>query len=238
MARPLWVPAILCLPTRLVRVENPKGRVTTVENAPIDPETWQVAQSGGKDRVITALDHGMKIDFTGASSRNPYIKISKAVQMWGIPDTLRLRLVPGDMQIKLVKMLVETAYGERVTVEYPVETSEGEITIDAPVSDVCDAADLGNFPLHLVYYYITYNAVTTGGQYSLGIPGMELVYDSMPADEVLVGDVNGDGEISIADVNVIIQAILTDVFLPAADVNHDNEITVADINTVIRIILA
>ena len=222
----------------LVRVENPKGRVTTVENAPIDPETWQVAQSGGKDRVITALDHGMKIDFTGASSRNPYIKISKAVQMWGIPDTLRLRLVPGDMQIKLVKMLVETAYGERVTVEYPVETSEGEITIDAPVSDVCDAADLGNFPLHLVYYYITYNAVTTGGQYSLGIPGMELVYDSMPADEVLVGDVNGDGEISIADVNVIIQAILTDVFLPAADVNHDNEITVADINAVIRIILA
>ena len=222
----------------LVRVENPKGRVTTVENAPIDPETWQVAQSGGKDRVITALDHGMKIDFTGASSRNPYIKISKAVQMWGIPDTLRLRLVPGDMQIKLVKMLVETAYGERVTVEYPVETSEGEITIDAPVSDVCDAADLGNFPLHLVYYYITYNAVTTGGQYSLGIPGMELVYDRMPADEVLVGDVNGDGEISIADVNVIIQAILTDVFLPAADVNHDNEITVADINTVIRIILA
>ena len=222
----------------LVRVENPKGRVTTVENAPIDPETWQVAQSGGKDRVITALDHGMKIDFTGASSRNPYIKISKAVQMWGIPDTLRLRLVPGDMQIKLVKMLVETAYGERVTVEYPVETSEGEITIDAPVSDVCDGADLGNFPLHLVYYYITYNAVTTGGQYSLGVPGMELVYDSMPADEVLVGDVNGDGEISIADVNVIIQAILTDVFLPAADVNHDNEITVADINAVIRIILA
>ena len=222
----------------LVRVENPKGRVTTVENAPIDPETWQVAQSGGKDRVITALDHGMKIDFTGASSRNPYIKISKAVQMWGIPDTLRLRLVPGDLQIKLVKMLVETAYGERVTVEYPVETSEGEITIDAPVSDVCDAADLGNFPLHLVYYYITYNVVTTGGQYSLGIPGMELVYDSMPADEALVGDVNGDGEISIADVNVIIQAILTDVFLPAADVNHDNEITVADINTVIRIILA
>ena len=122
--------------------------------------------------------------------------------------------------------------------EYPVETSEGEITIDAPVSDVCDAADLGNFPLHLVYYYITYNAVTTGGQYSLGIPGMELVYDRMPADEVLVGDVNGDGEISIADVNVIIQAILTDVFLPAADVNHDSEITVADINAVIRIILS
>ena len=26
----------------LVRVENPKGRVTTIENAPIDPDTWTV----------------------------------------------------------------------------------------------------------------------------------------------------------------------------------------------------
>jgi len=222
----------------LVRVENPKGRVTTVENAPIDPETWQVSQSGGKDRVITPLDHGMKIDFTGASSRNPYIKITKHVQMWGIPDTLRLRLVPGDLQLKLVKMLVETAYGERVTVEYPVEATEGEIAINAPVSDVCDVADLGNFPLHLVYYYVTYNSVTTGEQYSLGIPGMELVYSSMPQDQPLAGDVNNDGEISIADVNVIIQLILSNGFTSAADVNNDGEITVADANAVIRIILS
>ena len=221
----------------LVRVENPKRRVATVENAPIDPDTWQVTQSGGKDRVITALDNGMQIDFTGASSRNPYIKITKSVQMWGIPDTLRMRLVPGDIQVKLVKMLVETAYGERVTVEYPVESSDGEITVDVPVSDVCDAADLGNFPLHLVYYYITYNAVTTGQQYCLKIPGMELVYDSMPPDESVLGDVNGDGEVTVADVNVIIQLILSNGYLPAADVNGDNEITVADINSVISIIL-
>ena len=224
----------------LISVENPKGRVTTVENVPIDPTTWDVAQSGGKDRVVTALDNGMQIDFTGSSSRNPYIKVSKAVRIWGLPDTLRLRMMPGDIQLKTVKMLVENAYGERVTVEYPADAvTDGKVTINAPASDICDVADLGNFPLHLIYYYITYNAVTTGQQYSLKIPGMELVYASMPPDEQpAVGDVNRDGEVNIADVNAVIDLILTGGTWPTADVNGDGEVNIADINALIALILS
>ena len=222
----------------LVRVENPKARVTTVENAPIDPATWTIAQSGGKDRVVTPLGNGMQIDFTGASSRNPYIKISKDVQMWGIPDTLRLRMNPGALQLKLVKILVETAYGERVTAECPVESNGEAITVDVPVSDLCDAVDMGCFPLHLVYYYITYSPVTSGEQYSLQIPGMELVYANMPQEEVLAGDVNGDGEVNIADVNAVIDMILSGNTLPTGDVNNDGEINIADVNALINIILS
>ncbi len=224
-----------------VSVENPKGRVTTVENAPIDPATWDITQSGGKDRTVTPLDNGIQIDFTGASSRNPYIKISKALQMWGLPDTLRVRMVPGDIQLKTVKMLLENAYGDRVTVEYDVpDASGGEVTIDAPVSDICDATDLGNFPLHLVYYYITYNAVTTGELYSLKIPGMELIYANMPPDvqPPVMGDVNLDGEVNIADINVVINVILTGFENSAADVNHDGEVNIADINVIINLILS
>ena len=222
----------------LVSVENPKHRVTTIENAPIDPDTWTVTQSGGKNQVVTALGNGLQIDFTGASSRNPYIKIAKAVRLWGLPDTLRLRMEPGEMQLKTVKILLENACGERVTVEYPVEVSpQGRIDLDVPVTDVCDAADLGNFPLHLVYYYITYNAVTTGEPYSLKIPGMELVYAAMPQTEPIPGDVNGDGEVNIADVNAIIDMILTGNTQPNGDVNGDGEVNIADVNAVIDIIL-
>ena len=221
----------------LVRVENPKRRVTTIENAPLDPDTWQVAQSGGKDRVVTRLDNGLQIDFTGSSSRNPYIKISKSVQMWGLPDTLRLRMVPGEIQLKSVKMVVENAYGERITVDYPIEGTGEMVTVDAPVSDICEVADLGNFPLHLIYYYITYSPVTNGEPYSLKIPGMELVYASMPQDVVIQGDVNVDGEVNIADINTIIDMILSGNVSLLGDVNGDGEINVADINAVIDIIL-
>ena len=51
------------------------------------------------------------------------------------------------------------------------------------------------------------------------------------------GDVNGDCEVNIADVNTVIDVILGDGINPAADVNTDGEINIADVNVIINIIL-
>ena len=53
----------------------------------------------------------------------------------------------------------------------------------------------------------------------------------------LLGDVNLDGEVNIADVNAIISAILYNHEIKEADVNGDEEINISDVNAVIRIIL-
>ena len=50
-------------------------------------------------------------------------------------------------------------------------------------------------------------------------------------------DVNGDGEVNIADVNAIINAILEGGEDPSLDVNCDSEVNIADVNAVISIIL-
>ena len=50
-------------------------------------------------------------------------------------------------------------------------------------------------------------------------------------------DVNRDGEVNIADVNAIIDAILNDSMPPNADVNQDGEVNIADVNAVIDVIL-
>ena len=58
------------------------------------------------------------------------------------------------------------------------------------------------------------------------------------AQQTLYGDVNGDLEINIADINTVIDIILDGTTItPAADVNGDGEINIADINAVIDIIL-
>ena len=76
-----------------------------------------------------------------------------------------------------------------------------------------------------------------------------LDYDLTASSEVSVeivehalrGDVNGDGEVNIADVNALIDIILggnVDAGTRArADVNGDDEVNIADVNTVIDIIL-
>ncbi len=52
------------------------------------------------------------------------------------------------------------------------------------------------------------------------------------------GDVNGDGEVNIADINAIISVILTGGTSDTADVNGDGEVNIADVNAVIDIILS
>ena len=54
---------------------------------------------------------------------------------------------------------------------------------------------------------------------------------------VVKGDVNGDGEVNIADVNTAIDMILSGNSTAAADVNGDGEVNIADVNTLIDIIL-
>ena len=51
------------------------------------------------------------------------------------------------------------------------------------------------------------------------------------------GDVNGDGEVNISDVNAVIDLILNGAFGAEADVNGDGEVNIADVNAVIGIIL-
>ena len=54
---------------------------------------------------------------------------------------------------------------------------------------------------------------------------------------ILPGDVNVDGEVSIADVNAVINMILTGGTAVEGDANGDGEINIADINFVIDVIL-
>ena len=57
-------------------------------------------------------------------------------------------------------------------------------------------------------------------------------------DSTLIGDVNGDGEVSIGDVTALINILLTkSPASPAADVNDDGEVSIGDVTALIEILL-
>ena len=59
----------------------------------------------------------------------------------------------------------------------------------------------------------------------------------LPYLEKVTGDVNGDGEVSISDINAIIDMILSGNPSDAGDVNGDGEVGISDVNAVIDMIL-
>ncbi|MBR5673264.1 MAG: chitobiase/beta-hexosaminidase C-terminal domain-containing protein [Muribaculaceae bacterium] len=65
----------------------------------------------------------------------------------------------------------------------------------------------------------------------------DITNEFLPYLEGIKGDVNGDGEVNIADVNAIIDLILSGNMDPKGDVNDDSEVNIADVNAVIDIIL-
>ena len=73
----------------------------------------------------------------------------------------------------------------------------------------------------------------------------KIIYKGMRFNSALFGipgDVNGDGEINIADANSVIDIVIMGgnsghSRAPAADVNDDGEINIADVNVIIDIIL-
>ena len=100
------------------------------------------------------------------------------------------------------------------------------------------AIDVDNIAAGLTATPVTLNATQS---FSIPAGGYKVYYKGDPAPQWLVGDVNGDGEVNIADVTRIIDVILGGeadaALLARADVNGDGEVNIGDVTKTIDLIL-
>ena len=119
---------------------------------------------------------------------------------------------------------------EAFTVKHPGEFRDYSFTFK--VEDDGYGADDESFP--------SFIALCCTSHYDMGmlLVSKMAIEDITPVPQPVKGDVNGDGEVTVADANTIIGIILGSIDnIPAADVNGDGEITVADVNAVISLII-
>ena len=88
---------------------------------------------------------------------------------------------------------------------------------------------------------LRFNQTSGSDKSNIFLDDIKLYYSETWPDPVVKGDVNGDGEVNIVDVNAIIDVILTGDATDKgfnADVNADGEVNIADISALIEIILS
>mgnify|MGYP004443092213 CR=1 FL=1 len=230
--------------TLKVVVQTPKARTM-----PIDPENdvtqWKVTQTGGKDVVLTPKGEGFTYEYTGASSRAPKITMSRDFDLWSLPDTLRVRLNPGEAPVKGFTFgLRSNGGGINYCTVTPEAVSPNVVnTFDVPTASWMDADNMGNYPIHLSSIQVAMGTSTTSKQYTMEFAGIETVYKCMPLGPVYQpGDINGDGAIDISDVNCCVNVILgsedAGKYGGRADVNGDGVVDIQDVNYIINIILS
>ena len=112
--------------------------------------------------------------------------------------------------------------------------AEGQITVLANSSESAMVRLELDTPVML-----RFNEIAGSSKAYCYLDDIKMFYkDTWP--EPLMGDVDGDGEVNIADVNLLIDLILSGTGNTAklkADVNDDGEVNIADVNMVIDLIL-
>lgn len=173
-----------------------------------------------------------------------------------LPLSLRYNIA-GTMDTFYEQISIDPAEGEVVSLQY--------FTISFPqyVAEIDGMGTLTNtttgasYRVPLIsagYNVVAYvqSEITEAGAYTLTIPAGAVIiytlgeevhelnfsYSIAGGPDVLVGDVDGDGQVSIADVTALIDILLTGSEAPAAaDVDGDGQVSIADVTSLIDILL-
>ena len=163
-----------------VVVEKP-----TVHEMAIDPdlkpETWKITQTGGTNLTATPLENGMRLTYKGSSGRGPNIKLAKSLQIWSLPDSIRLRINPGEAPVKKITMSLRANESGIQNVIFDTPEANKMNRISVPVSDWCDTEDMQNYPIYINSIILEMGTSLTGKEYTIDIPGIESIYDVIPA---------------------------------------------------------
>ena len=226
--------------TLTVTVECPTARVMTADS--LDAGTWNITMRAGKDGVATPSDNGgFNWDYTGATGRLPRILMEKRIQLWSLPDTLRLRLNTGNVPMKQVVFNLYAGEGKLTTATVAPDSIPAgqDMVIDLPTAQWTEADNMGSYPITLASIQIDLNSMTSGEAYHMAFNGLETVYRLMPETPAKVlGDIDGNGVVDIDDVNLIINMMVgRKPKTASADIDDNGVVDVDDLNIIINIIV-
>ena len=202
---------------------------------------WTFKGAGAKN--ISIDETTGDISFTYSTNRAPYLQMSKDLTLFGLPDTVGITFnstMPIDyIQIDARNRYFQTSNFIRIDpVEASVFEAGKDYTVFLDLNALGGADKVGTYPVTIKAIKFTLNKNGATGDHTLALKSFYCHYEGTSDPQGLQGDVNGDGEVNIADVNAVIDLILTGTAgEPAADVNGDGEVNIADVNTLIDIIL-
>ena len=206
-------------------------------------QTWDGWTFKGAGAKNIAIDEATgDITFTYSSNRAPYLQMSKDLALYSLPDTVGITF-NSTMPIDYVQIDTRNRYNTTSNflridpVGAEVFEAGKDHTILLDLAALGGSDNLGTFPLTVKSIKFTLNKGGETGDHTLAMKAFYCHYSHTSAPQGLTGDVNGDGEVNIADVNALLDHILTGVAGSAADVNADGEVNIADINAVIDLIL-
>ena len=197
---------------------------------------WEYGGSGAKN-IVMDPETGIAT-FTMGTSRTPYLNMEKDVTFFGLPDSIGVTF-SCTLQVPSVQIDVRNAAFTSMNYQ-TLDVADSEDT-DAPHTVCIDLGQLGGAD-HVTTYPISIKDIQfnlkkgTNKDNTLTIHRIFAHYPVQQAQPVL-GDVNGDGEVGVADVTLLVSLLMSQESNERSDVNGDGETGVADVTALVQILL-
>ena len=173
-----------------VSVEIPEGDVMPVYREFGTAEDWTFRQVGGTDLTVSQLGEGFKLNYVGnGSSRGAYISVDRRVDVWSLPEGLRISVNPGEVQMKKVSVTAMNALGELASSWAFTETElpKNQVsTFNLSFKDIWDINDIAIYPITITTLRFDLGASAKGTPFEIQVPTYAAVYtDPSGVNEVV-----------------------------------------------------
>jgi len=164
-----------------VKVEIPENGIRISDN--FDTQSWTLDASVALNAVLNTQNlpaswtSGAAVNYVFNSTRAPYIKLTKNLSLYSLPDTLKITLNLGDMSVsKLLVSLRAANASSDFTKEFTGIAQNTDVTLAVPIASMLSTADISIYPLKLNYLNFYLNAQTAGQAYRLALKDITLCY--------------------------------------------------------------
>jgi len=125
--------------------------------------------------------HGTAVRYTYSSTRSPFVKLTRSLPLYGLPDTVHLVVNTGDASFSsvIIGMKAATA-GTPTPVSFNAVGGSSDIQLSIPRSAFMhNTTDIANFPATLEYitFYLNTNSHVAAQTYTIGLKEIALRYD-------------------------------------------------------------
>ncbi len=169
-------------------VECPTANAMPIDNF-ADVASWKATKSGlGTATLSSGENSSLKADYTITNTRSAKLTLAKTVQVWSLPDKIRVKIKPGNATFSDVSIKATPSNSRVKTISLTGTTVGDEIVYEMPVTELDETNSIGMYPISFGSLVFTVSGATSTN-YSFELTGLEAIYDNFTAG---VGTISSD----------------------------------------------
>jgi hypothetical protein len=151
--------------------------------------SWSSSVSFNTDNLPSSWTHGAAFNLTYQTGRGPYLRLTKDFVLYGCPDTVKIVVNMGSLQLKDATIYLQ-ANNSTKTAAYkfnPPFAANQDFELSVPIDELFVDEGVEIFPLR--FNNVNFNVEssnTVGGAYTLAVKEIALVYNGVDDTGIVV----------------------------------------------------